>query len=213
MSRPIRTTVSKQNLVIMGVPKKFHDLCIEDFYTYDSESLEEVKNFLVNYVFELPENFENNQGLCLYGANGTGKTFIACMIVKEAYRRRYTAKRVTFVEYVSEYTRVWNSRSTEEREALEDSLYNNYKAVEFLVLEEVGKEVDSKISAPILEDLLRYREDHGLVTIMCTNLKPSMIEEKYGKSIASLMQGNMTPIKMEGSDKRKEYFKERIDEE
>ena len=43
----------------------------------------------------------------------------------------------------------------EDRDASIDNLYQNYKNVEFLVLEEVGKEIDSKIAKPILEDLLR----------------------------------------------------------
>ena len=69
-----------------------------------------------------------------------------------------------------------------------------------------GKEVDSKASAPILEDLLRYREDNGLVTVICTNLSPKDIENRYGVSVSSLLKGNMTPIKIEGVDKRKEYY-------
>jgi hypothetical protein len=59
---------------------------------------------------------------------------------------------------------------------------------------------------------LRYREDKGYVTIICTNLKPSVIEDKYGASVSSIIKGNMTPIKLEGQDKREEEFKERVEE-
>ena len=131
---------------------------------------------------------------------------LACIIAKEAYKRRYSTRRVTFVDYMSRYTLMWGAKSIEEKESAEYDLYNNYKAVEFLVLEEVGKEVDSKASAPILEDLLRYREDNGLVTIMCTNLSPKDIESRYGVSVFSLMRGTMTPVRIEGIDKRKEHY-------
>jgi DNA replication protein DnaC len=211
MNRPKRTNISKENLSIIGVPKKLQSLTMKDFHTYGNESLEEMKKVFRAYIANLQEAFDNCQGFLLFGSNGVGKTFIASMVVKEAYICRYTAKRVTFVEYVTEYTRLWGAKSPDEKEQLEDSLYNNYKAVEFLVLEEVGKEVDSKISAPILEDLLRYREDKGLVTIMCTNITPKVIEEKYGSSVSSLMKGSMTPIKIEGSDKRKEFYEERTE--
>ena len=70
------------------------------------------------------------------------------------------------------------------------------------MLEEVGKEIDSKITKPILEDLLRYREEKGLVTIICTNLTIKDLEDLYGASIMSLIKGNMTPIKITGKDRR-----------
>ena len=135
---------------------------------------------------------------------------LACIVAKEAYKHRYSTRRVTFVEYMSRYTLVWGARSIEEKESAEDDLYNNYKAVEFLILEEVGKEVDSKASAPILEDLLRYREDNGLVTVLCTNLAPKDLESRYGVSVSSLLKGNMTPIRIEGIDKRKEHYDKKV---
>lgn len=209
--RPLRKHLSPDSLSLIGIPKKFHNTTIEEFKTYNSKDLEEVQDCIARYIsnmrFKLPEELG---GLCLFGSNGVGKTMIACIVAKEAYRHRYSTRRVTFVEYMSRYTNVWGARSIEEKDTALDDLYNNYKAVEFLVLEEVGKEVDSKASAPILEDLLRYREDNGLVTIMCTNLSPSDIEKRYGVSVYSLLKGNMTPIRIEGIDKRKEHFDEKV---
>lgn len=209
MNRPERTHLSERNLSIIGVPKKFHHVNMVDFDTYDKRDLLKVKDFVIDYLSRLPEVFESNQGLFLLGSNGVGKTFIACMIVKEAYRRRYTAKRTTFVEYVNMYTKMWGAKTHDEREFLEQEFYNSYKAVEFLVIEEIGKEIDSKVTAPILEDCMRYREDKGLVTIICTNLDMKAVKERYGASICSLMKGNMTPVMIEGADKRQEFFEKR----
>jgi len=210
LSRPVRERLSQLNLNRRGIRREFYDLTIDDFKDYGSEDLEAVREFIRDYIDNIDSSFDENKGLFLFGSNGVGKSFLASLIVKEAYRHRYTSKRVTFSEYISEYTRVWDAKSVEEREEIESEFYNDYKAVEFLALEEVGKEIDSKISAPILEDLLRYREDKGLVTIMCSNLEPKVLVEKYGSSIASLIKGNMTPIKIVGSDKRQEYYDERV---
>lgn len=212
MSRPKRNVLSSRNLTVMGVPKKMHDLCIEDFDTYDEEDLLTVRNFISEYLDNISDKFENNQGLFMYGSNGVGKTFLASMIVIEAYRCRYSARRVTFSEYISRYTSMWGAKTPEEKELLEDVFYNSYKAVEFLVLEEVGKELDTKLGAPVLEDLLRYREDNSLVTVICANLPPSEIKDRYGASVSSLLKGNMTPILIEGRDKRQEYYKDRLNE-
>jgi DNA replication protein DnaC len=207
--RPIRTTLNPESLKLIGIPRELRDKSLEDFCTYSSGELVKVKDFFTDYLNNLDEQFYMNVGVYLYGSNGTGKTFLASMIAREAYRKRYSTRRTTFVEYLSAYTEAWGARSTEERESKEEHFYSYYKAVEFLILEEVGKEIDSKIAAPILEDCLRYREDHGLVTIICTNLELETMQEKYGASIFSLLKGNMLPICITGTDKRAEYFEKR----
>ena len=200
--RPPRKYLSPKSLSLIGIPKKFHETTIEDFKTYGSKDLDAVQDCVARYISHMHwQKLENLGGLCMFGSNGVGKTMLACIVAKEAYKYRYSTRRVTFVEYMSRYTLVWGARSIEEKESAEDDLYNNYKAVEFLVLEEVGKEVDSKASAPILEDL---------VTILCTNLSPKDLESRYGVSVASLLKGNMTPIRIEGIDKRKEHYDKKV---
>lgn len=207
--RPVRTVVSEDSLKLIGIPKSFRGNTLKDFDVKGKSELKKVKGLVQAYIEDLDNNFENNKGLFLYGSNGVGKTMLSSIILKEAYRHRYTSRRSTFVEYVDKYTKVWNAKSAEEKATLEDELYTYYKAVEFLVLEEVGKEIDSKVSAPILEDLLRYREDNGLVTIVCTNLNISLMTERYGESCISLLKGNTTPVMIECEDKRATIFKKR----
>lgn len=209
VKRPIREVLSPVNLSRRGVPRKFHDITIDDFQDYGIPELKQVKLLIMKYIQEIDYNFHNNQGLFLYGSNGVGKTMIASLIVKEAYRHRYSSKRCTFQEYINEYTKIWDTKTIEEREELEALFYHNYKAVEFLALEEIGKELDTKLSPVVLEDLLRYREDKGLPTIICTNLTPKAVVERYGNSIGSLIKGNTTPIKIVGEDRREEEYKER----
>lgn len=209
MSRPIRKTMSKTSLSLIGIPKSFINTTIEDFIAKSIE-LKEVKSLVQQYIKDLDFNFDNNKGLFLCGSNGVGKTMLSCIILKEAYKHRYTSRRTTFVEYIDKYTRVWSSKNSEEKEAFEDELYTYYKSVEFLVLEELGKEIDSKVAAPILEDLLRYREDKGLVTILCTNLNTETLSERYGESCMSLLKGNTIPVTIQSKDVRNSAFKKRI---
>lgn len=209
MSRPVRKTMSKTSLSLIGIPKSFIDTTIEDFIAKSGE-LKEVKSLVQQYIKDIDFNFDNNKGLFLCGSNGVGKTMLSCIILKEAYKHRYTSRRTTFVEYIDKYTRVWSSKNSEEKEAFEDELYTYYKSVEFLVLEELGKEIDSKVAAPILEDLLRYREDKGLVTILCTNLNTETLSERYGESCMSLLKGNTIPVTIQSKDVRNSAFKKRI---
>ena len=204
--RPLRSEVNKESLVMMGVPRRFCDKTIEDFNTYGKKSLSSIKEFVEDYLNDLDTNVEENRGICFIGSNGVGKSLLSCIILKEMYKHRYSCRRVTFSSYISAYTESWGANKSE-KDVIESELYEKYKGVEFLVLEEIGKEIDSKIAKPILEDLLRYREEHGLVTIICTNLTPSTIKELYGASICSLINGNMTVIVIDSEDKRQEVFR------
>lgn len=212
MNRPIRKTLSTANLLRRGVPQHLLNISINDLVDFGDSNRSQVVDYIKNYIKHLPDNFINNQGIMLYGSNGVGKSFIATIIVKYAYIFRYTSKRCTFMEYINEYTRMWGCKNPQEKEELEELFYRNYKAVEFLCLEEIGKELDTKLSPTVLEDLLRYREERGLVTIICTNLNPQDLTAKYGNSIMSLIKGNCTPIKLVGQDNRQSVFKERIEE-
>ena len=204
--RPLRDEVSQKSLVIMGVPKKYTSKTIRDFKDYGSDDLRRVKQFVTKYIDDIDENIEDNKGIFFFGSNGVGKSFLSCIILKEAYRHRYSCRRVTFSQYISAYTESWGANKTD-REVLEQDLLDKYKGVEFLVLEEIGKEIDSKIAKPILEDLLRYREEHGLVTFMCSNISIKEIQDIYGASITSIIKGCMTPIKITNSDQREEVFR------
>ena len=204
--RPIRTEVNKDSLIMMGVPRRFCDKTIKDFSTYGKKSLKDIKKFVNDYLDNINDNIEDNKGICFIGSNGVGKSFLSCIILKEAYKHRYSCRRVTFSSYISAYTESWGA-SKSERDVIENELFEKYKGVEFLVLEEIGKEIDSKIAKPILEDLLRYREEHGLVTIICTNLTPTTLKDIYGASVFSLINGNMTVIVIDSEDKRQEVFR------
>ena len=203
--RPLRSEISNESLVMMGVPRRFCDKTIEDFNTYGKKSLNSIKKFVEDYLNDLDTNVEENRGICFIGSNGVGKSLLSCIILKEMYKHRYSCRRVTFSSYISAYTESWGVNKSE-KDVIESELYEKYKGVEFLVLEEIGKEIDSKIAKPILEDLLRYREEHGLVTIICTNLTPVTLKELYGASVCSLINGNMTVIVIDSEDKRQEVF-------
>lgn len=203
--RPLRSSVNRDSLIMMGVPKKFCNKTIADFDTFGKKSLRQIKEFVKDYLDNLEDNIEENNGICFIGSNGVGKSFLSCIILKEVYRHRYSCRRVTFSAYISAYTESWGANKSE-RDLVEQDLLDKYKGVEFLVLEEIGKEIDSKIAKPILEDLLRYREEHGLVTIICSNLTPNTIRELYGASVCSLINGNMTIIAIDSEDKRQEVF-------
>lgn len=201
---PFRTHLSEKNLSKMGVPKHLYNFTLDDMDDLGMDERRKVIDYVKKYVENLDYAFDNNIGIFFYGANGVGKSTLASLIVKEAYRRRYKAKRCTFTEYITEFSKTWNTDRAEhggEDDAL-GLFYHNFKAVDFLVIEELGKERESELALTTLEDLLRYREEKGLPTIICSNLSPKKVEERYAKSNFSLLRGNFQAIQLKGEDLR-----------
>lgn len=199
--RPVRTQVSVQSLLLMGVPKQFSKCTIEDFKSFGKSELQSIKDFMCKYLDSYDTTpMDEQKGLYIYGSNGVGKSMLASITLRVAYTHRYSCRFLTFADYLTLHRNVWNSSFQDIDEA--KATLDLYKSCEFLVLEEIGKEIDSKISTPILEDLMRFRENKCLVTVITTNITTKALEEHYGASISSLLHGSCVPLKITGSDKR-----------
>ena len=208
MTRPLRETINPKSLTLIGIPRDLRKKEITDFDTFGSESLDKVKEFVNSYMISIDRNFMYCKGIFFYGSNGQGKTLLSSIILKEAYRHRYSCRRCTYTDYLAHYTRLWNLNGSA-LESEQDMFTLQYTLPEFLVLEEIGKERDTALSVPVLEDLLRQREDSSLPTIICTNLSPKDFGNRYGASTISLVTGNMTPVEFTGEDHRKMFYNER----
>jgi DNA replication protein DnaC len=198
---PVRPMLSPKNLLLMGVPREFHDLDLE---TWQATADKSVSKVVTDYVEDLHSNFENGVGFFLYGSNGSGKSRVASLLAIEYYRHRYTARFATLNKAIPIGVK---SGYDEEIKA---EYYAYYLNVDLLVLDEVGKEQsgEKRANVTILEEILRHRNFAELPTIVITNLNPKDFEETYGSSIYSLMKHHFIPIKMAGEDKRKIKYKE-----
>ena len=65
---PPRKTLSKENLLLRGVPAEYIEGTLGDYVQED-----EYKEFFTKYLSNLHLMYEDRANLCLFGANGTGK--------------------------------------------------------------------------------------------------------------------------------------------
>lgn len=197
INRPIREVVKRDNLVRRGVPREFTDAT---FGQYDFG--EEYNDLLRRYLENIPLMFSDGINLLFYGPNGTGKTWISSLIVKEAYIRRYSTYRVTLQELIDMTFK--NDENTEFR-------LHRIVTSEFLAIDEIGKEIFHKNQYNIirLEEILRKRETLGRPTIVCTNLQIDDLTTIYGSSISSLLMGSYIQLLMDGEDNRSSALSEK----
>lgn len=194
LKRPRRTRISATNLSYRGVPREYHNAHIDE-YPID----EDYKNLFTRYMDNLEVMFEDKINLILYGSNGSGKTYLSSLVIKDAYIKRFSAFRTTLQRYID-----LQFKKNEEGVV---ELINKIENAEFLVIDEVGKETFDKSQFNIikLEELLRQRDTIGRPTIICTNLPlegDGGLYKQYGNSIRDLIEGNFMKVEFTGESNR-----------
>jgi len=195
-----REVLSSSNLSRIGVPRLFFNSEIDDFVGDES-----IKTLMERYVNNIHDMFDDCVNLTFYGSNGSGKTFITSLVLKNAYYYRYSAKRITLKRYIDLKFMPSVQKDSDVWEEI-----NSVDNAEFLVIDEVGKEPNTKNDGNIsvLEELLKYREEKGFPTIICTNLILADLKQKYGSTIHSLVTQSIC-LEMDGDDMRSEVFGKR----
>lgn len=188
---PPRKSLSIANLRYRGIPSSYVNYTLKDYTASISKS-----KFYEAYLTNLHLMYNDRVCLLQYGANGTGKTMLASLIVKEGYRQRYNTCMITLSGYMN---LLFKQRDEEEQKFL-----NYIQHCEFLVIDEVGKEnfTSTGSNINILEDLLRNATQKGQVIILNTNLNIDELYSQYGSSIESLIKGEFTALKFTEKDFR-----------
>lgn len=182
-----------------GIKTSWHTKTLSMF-TNDAVALEKVKK----YVKEAPKFRSEGIGLYLWGANGTGKTHLMNCAFKEFISKRYKVRIFSIDEIVDKYTMSWYS--DEDKQELTQIL----RTVDFLGIDEFGKNVDQDGNARYLPELvkrvvestIRYRVQMRLPMWFASNTEPKFVKEVFSEDVASLLREAVIPVPVKGSDYR-----------
>ena len=180
------------------IPSTYWRVTEKNFYG-DKKALKVVQKFMDN----LENGIENGLGMLLWGTNGNGKTSLAIIALKYAITEGHTGYYITLQGLLN---LIMHSFSDEKQK---EDIRKIFTDVDFLVLDEIGKEHIKKNSSGSvfgiseIEEIIRIREGKKKSTWMLSNFKPQQIEARYGLSLASLMSGVMKTIEVIGVDVRR----------
>lgn len=183
----------KQLYALSGIMESWYYKEFSD-YTNDKNALEKVESYLKQCVDFKDEGI----GLFLWGANGTGKSHLLNCLFKKLLEKRYKVRIVSFSALIENYTNGWYKDDAK-------AIFRELKHCDFLAIEEIGKELEMKNNAVVinvLDNLLRFRLQSNKPTFITSNLKPSEIELKYTPDIASMLKEGSVPVQVMGSDFR-----------
>ena len=182
-----------------GIKTSWHNKTLSMF-TNDSDALEKVEK----YVKEASKFRSEGIGLYLWGANGTGKTHLMNCAFKEFISKRYKVRIFSIDEIVDKYTMSWYS--DEDKQELTQML----RTVDFLGIDEFGKNVDQDGNARYLPELvkrvvestIRYRVQMRLPMWFASNTEPKFVKDVFSEDVASLLKEAVIPVLVKGSDYR-----------
>lgn len=192
---------TKEYYLYCGIKAGWHDKSLKDF-TNDDEALSKVKK----YVRESADFYKDGIGLYLWGSNGTGKTTLMNCAFKEFISKGYKVRIYSMDEIVDKFTSSWYSES--EKQELNNVLRN----IDFLGIDEMGKNVDkdgNPIYLPdlvkrVMESVIRFRVQMHKPIWFSSNTDPIYVKDVFSEDVASLLREAVIPVCVRGEDFRKE---------
>ncbi len=140
---------------------------------------------------------EDGIGLYLCGPNGVGKSSAAAAILKEAMRHGYGGLWLTA-------QRLIDARLRDEIYYGEMTLFRRAETVDFLVVDDLGKEHrgDSGYVHRVIDQIVRHRRGELLPTIFTANIEAERLGELYKMSTVEAMRGKIKSWVCEGPNRR-----------
>jgi DNA replication protein DnaC len=105
------------------------------------------------------------------------------LLLKDLVKLNYSCFATSFTTLIELFTAGWYS--PEEKSFFQQRI----KGSQVLLIDDVGKEMKSKIKLPesTFDDVLRYRVNHARPTFITTNMSPREMLHGYGSAILSLV--------------------------
>lgn len=193
-----RRELTKNDLIRMKIPRNFWDARLDKIRPKKSIH----RKYVAQYLTSIVKMFDENIGLGLWGANGSGKTAILSMLLQEARRWGFTA---LFVR--AEELRVADLKNAEFEPGT--MLVNRALSVDFLGIDDIGKEHrgDTSYAVNLIHGIFRARSDDRLPTLFTTNLcvTDKQFLQIYKKSLIEILRECCQVVCVEGHDFRSEH--------
>lgn len=187
--------LTERDLRRMNIGRRYWDASLDAIET-DADH----ERILRTYAERIGRVRRRGRGLLFYGPNSAGKTYGSVCLLKHAVSWGYSAycimaadlKDAVIRDEVFEEDFVRGRVTTEQR----------IREVDFLLLEDVGKEYKAKsgFGENLMENLLRHRTRNMLPTIITTNLSLPDFRERYGRSTFEIARESLYPFEVRGLD-------------
>jgi DNA replication protein DnaC len=189
----------KEYYLACGIKASWHGKTLEQ---YHNDEL--AKEAVLKYLGNTKKVSKEGVGIYLWGANGTGKSHLMNCSFVELIKQGYKVRVFSMDEIVDKFTASWYS--DEDKKDLDHVLRN----IDFLGIDEFGKNVDEKGDAKylpdfvkrVMESIIRFRVQMHRPIWFASNTDPKNVRVVFSEDIASLLKEAVVPILVKGDDYR-----------
>lgn len=186
--RQEKERIKYENYTKCGVGAKYFDKSIQTFIPGNENEKRILK--AVNEFVENPKN----KTLLLYGNYGTGKTHLACGILRELEGLYITSQKLC-IEY--ETGADFNAK----KNRLE--VINTYSRSRMLVIDEVGRSFNKSLEQNLLNYIISERYANNLPIVLITNLSKKDFVEFLGLAVFDRLTETCISLEFSGESYRK----------
>lgn len=162
-----------------GIPARFSDRTLDGYAAIERGqkfALTVCKRFLGDF----PEQAKIGRSLVMTGAPGTGKTHLACAVLRGVIETYGVPAR--FVT-VSDMLRQIKETYRRDSEVSEREVIERFSEVGLLVVDELGVQIGSEHEKLLLFEVLNARYQELMPTILISNLSADDLEEFLGHRV------------------------------
>ena len=168
----------KEQFRASGIPERYID-CDVWHWQHGMEKQREVWEVVKSYCRRIEDVIQHGRCLVFFGEKGTGKTHLACGIVRHVVEKGGTAMYETVAGAVGRIRSTYSKGSSEtERDVLD-----LFSRVDLLVLDEVGRQSDSAHDREMLFRILDLRYADLKPTVLASNLERKALYEFLGQAL------------------------------
>lgn len=192
----------KAELLRANIPRHLWEATLDDF-----GGNEEAARLTQRYCTKIEEAFEKGFGFLLSGPDGSGKTTLIALTLKEAIRHGYSAFFITFPQLIGlihgcfELPELWAEVERITRDT------------QFLAIAEAGRDCDGEglgdFALSELEAILRHRGGWLLPTLLATELEKCELQHVYEDSLMSVIGGRLHIVDVGSLPKRRQTMEKR----
>lgn len=174
-----------------GVPERYYTESL-DTYQVTNEMQKSAAQAIGEFLREI--KCEAFRTLVLIGTAGTGKTHLACGVVRE-----YGGKYATAPDIVEEIRRA-KSFSADQTEK---QIIDNYSHVKFLVVDEIGRGIAATDEKYMLYQIINARYNTRKPTVLISNFTKADFLKYIGVAAADRLVESGDIVEMNGESYRK----------
>ena len=168
-----------------GVPARFQGTSLDD-YVPENEKAEKVLSLLREYAEKFEQHRKLGLSLILCGKTGTGKTHLACAVLRYlAEKHGVCGKYTTAYRAVQEIRASYKSHDLTELQAMDAFI-----SPDMLVLDEIGVQYGTESEQLLLFTLLNGRYEAMRPSIVISNLTVSEVSKYLGDRVYDRLREN-----------------------